>query len=239
MWAWLWRWGWGGGGDSGECGYECWCGGRVGARGWFGCGGVGLGMGVGVGVWIWIWRPILRLTVRWGGSTMVFLTTLHIGRPCHVRCTPWALDRPFPVPCSALAMLCSARGVLPAPPRGPTPAPTLVAPGHLDPGPTPAAMWLWGWFVMGVGGGVGVSVSLGMGVGCWWGWTRGWGWAGAGGTAAKKCGPRLNHGHHCPILRFSMTQNRQFSPHLCVCQLSMITFSPLCLQCPLPQKNQG
>ena len=24
--------------------------------------------------------------------------TLHIGRPCHVRCTPQALDRPFPAP---------------------------------------------------------------------------------------------------------------------------------------------
>ena len=28
------------------------------------------------------------------GSTMASSTTLHIGRPCHVRCTPQALDGP-------------------------------------------------------------------------------------------------------------------------------------------------
>ena len=32
------------------------------------------------------------------GSTMASPTTLQIGRPCHMRCTPQALDGPFPAP---------------------------------------------------------------------------------------------------------------------------------------------
>ena len=95
---------------------------------------------------IWIWRPMLRLTKRPGGSTIAFPTTLHISRPGHMKCTPEALDGPLLAPWprgSAWATIHSARGVLPAPPRGPTPARAPGAPGHLDPVPTPAAAQGW------------------------------------------------------------------------------------------------
>ena len=67
------------------------------------CKGAGRGEGLaragggrGGGGWIWIrfWDPILRLIGCPGRSTMAFLTTLHISRPCHAKCTPQALGRP-------------------------------------------------------------------------------------------------------------------------------------------------
>ena len=68
---------------------------------WPGAGGGGgdrvhWKMGQGRGAWVWtsIWWPILRLTGRPGRSTMASLMTLHIGRPCHAKCTPQALDEP-------------------------------------------------------------------------------------------------------------------------------------------------
>ena len=47
---------------------------------------------------IWIWGPILMLKGHLGWSTAASLMTLHVGWPCHVRCTPQALNRPFPAP---------------------------------------------------------------------------------------------------------------------------------------------
>ena len=63
-------------------------------------GGGGYFLGGGGGVWILdlVWGPILRLTGHLGWSRMASPTTLHIGWPCHVRCTPQALDGPFPAP---------------------------------------------------------------------------------------------------------------------------------------------
>ena len=66
--------------------------------------------------------PILRLKGCLGRSTMASPTTLHIGRPCHVRCTTRALDGPFPAPsalgwCQGHAPLgtWSTRGSTPRP----------------------------------------------------------------------------------------------------------------------------
>ena len=73
---------------------------------------------------------------------MASLTTLQIGRPCHVRCTPWALARPLPTPsargrCRGHALL-SARSALGSTPW-PPPAPALGALGHPDLAALPAA----------------------------------------------------------------------------------------------------
>ena len=46
------------------------------------------------GSWIWLWGPILRLTGRPGRSRTASPTTLHIDRPCHVKCAPRVLAGP-------------------------------------------------------------------------------------------------------------------------------------------------
>ena len=79
----------------------------------------------------WISGPLLRLTGCLGWSTIALPTILHVGRPCHLSCTHWALVGPLSAPRTlGLKQLSSAHTVLSAAPCGPAPTPALR---HMSP----------------------------------------------------------------------------------------------------------
>ena len=89
-----------------------------------------------------------------GECSRASLTTLHIGCPCHMRCTPWALGGPSPAHASAppgpLAASRSARPTEHSRSLAPTPAPAPRAPAL--PLPDPPAACLAGVGAEGGGG---------------------------------------------------------------------------------------